>query len=436
MELRHIHKEASYLLAVSGGIDSMVMADLFLQHSMNVQVVHCNFSLRGEESDMDQQLVQTWCNRHNIPFHVQRFNTADVAAQHSISIQEAARVLRYTYFNELLSLTSLDYVATAHHQDDTIETVFFHFLRGTGIKGMTGIPVSNEKIIRPLLHHSKKEIEAYAVLHSIEYRNDSSNKKEEYTRNKLRNTILPLIEESFPQLRQTMSKNINRFNEVNEIYQDAIEKMRRRLLEQRGQDYYIPIRKLQHVSPLQTITYELIKPFHFSFEQAIELIRLFDSHTGAYIQSHSHRIIRNREMLIITSIDTSASDMIIVNASSEEISCADFTVSFSRLAGPLDIRSKEKNVEWIDCQQLKYPLLLRKWRQGDYLYPLGMTKKKKVSRMLIDEKIALPEKEKIWVLESDKKIVWVSGIRIDHRYRMTNTTTDIVQIRLVKNTTA
>jgi tRNA(Ile)-lysidine synthase len=327
-------------------------------------------------------------------------------------------------------------VATAHQQDDTIETVFFHFLRGTGIKGMTGIPVSNEKIIRPLLHHSKKEIEAYAVIHSIEYRNDSSNKKEEYTRNKLRNTILPLIEESFPQLRQTMSKNINRFNEVNEIYQDAIEKMRRRLLEQRGQDYYIPIRKLQHVSPLQTITYELIKPFHFSFEQAIELIRLFDSHTGAYIQSHSHRIIRNREMLIITSIDTSASDMIIVNASSEEISCADFTVSFSRLAGPLDIRSKEKNVEWIDCQQLKYPLLLRKWRQGDYLYPLGMTKKKKVSRMLIDEKIALPEKEKIWVLESDKKIVWVSGIRIDHRYRMTNTTADIVQIRLVKNTTA
>ncbi len=435
MELRHINKEARYLLAVSGGIDSMVMADLFRQNTLNFQVAHCNFCLRGEESDMDQQLVQDWCARHNIPFHFQRFNTADFATEHSLSIQEAARLLRYTYFNEILSLGSLEYVATAHHQDDNIETVFFHLLRGTGIKGLTGIPVSNERIIRPLLHISKKEIESYAVFNSILYRNDSSNKKEDYTRNKLRNIILPLIEDSFPQLRQTMSKNIVRFNEVNEIYQKAIDAMRAKLLEQRGQDYYIPIRKLKLVSPLQTVIYELIKPFHFSFEQAIELIRLFESHTGAFIQSHSHRIIRNRDMFVITSIDISASDMMLIDTSTEEISCADFSVWLKPMSGPLDIRSKEKNVEWVDRRLLKYPLLFRKWRQGDYLYPLGMTKKKKVSRMLIDEKLSLPEKEKIWVLESDKKIVWVSGIRIDNRYRITDNTKEIIQIRIIKNRT-
>ncbi len=432
MELRNIHIEKEYLLAVSGGIDSMVMADLFVKNSINFQLVHCNFSLRAEESDLDEQLVIDWCASNNVTCHSKRFDTLGYAEEQSLSIQESARSLRYAYFSELLALHHLDYVATAHHQDDTIETVFFHFLRGTGIRGLTGIPATNQQIVRPMLHITRKDIEAYAAANGILYRNDSSNLKETYTRNRIRNTILPLIEETFPQLKPTMAKNIARFQEVHEIYQRSVETLRKKLIEQRGKDFYIPIRKLKHVSPIQTITYELIRPFHFSYDQALELVRMTDSPTGALLQSHTHRIIRNRDMFIITETATLHSDIILIDEFVEKVSCAHFDLLFKSVSEVTDKALKSADMAYIDADALKYPLLLRKWRQGDYLYPLGMTKKKKVARVLIDAKLSLPEKEKVWVLESDKKIVWILGMKLDNRFRLGEHTKRILQMIATK----
>jgi tRNA(Ile)-lysidine synthase len=360
MELRNLKKEKTYLLAASGGIDSMVMADLFLKNGISFQIAHCNFSLRGEESDMDEQLVKDWCAANAIPYHTTKFDTALYATEHSLSIQESARVLRYDYFNQLLETHQLAQVATAHHLDDNIETVFFHFLRGTGIKGLTGIPALNGRIVRPLLHIPKEEIIAYATAHNIPYRNDSSNAKETYTRNKIRNTLLPLIEGHFPQVRQTLSSNIERFTEVNEIYQRSVETFRKKLTESRGKDFYIAIRKLKHVSPLHTITYELVKPYHFSFDQALELLRLKDSMTGSFIESQTHRIIRNRDHFIITEKAAELSEMILIEAAAEKVSCADFELTFKLTSEPSDLSLKTAFIEFIDAGGLKYPLLLRK----------------------------------------------------------------------------
>ncbi len=432
MELKNIHKEKTYLLAVSGGIDSMVMAELFLKHELKFSVAHCNFSLRGEESDGDEILVRIWCDKNKIPFFVKRFETALYAKQHSISIQESARALRYAFFNELLKIHNIDFIATAHHRDDNIETVFFHFLRGTGIKGLTGIPEMNQHIVRPLLHIPKKEIVAYATEYSIEFRNDSSNKKDKYTRNKLRNTILPLITETFPSLNENMAGNIARFNEVNEIYQYAIAIITKKIIEKRGKDFYIPILKLKNSSPIQTITYELIKPFQFNFEQSIALLKLMESQTGSYVQSKTHKIIKNRDFFIITELNNTESEMVLIDAKDTVISCADFDLNFKALSEENRDTAKESLIEMIDADVLQYPLLLRKWRQGDYLYPLGMTKKKKVARVLIDAKISLPEKEKIWVLESDKKIVWIIGIKLDNRFKLHANTKNMLQVHCIK----
>jgi len=432
-ELKNTDNNKTYLLAVSGGVDSMVMADLFRKQGFSIHVAHCNFSLRGEESDLDEQLVKNWCENNQIPFHTKRFDTTAYAAEHSLSIQECARELRYAFFYKLLETEKTDLIVTAHHVDDNIETLLFHFLRGTGIQGLTGIPAKGDRLVRPMLHITKENILQYAMEFSVPFRNDSSNLKETYTRNKIRHSVVPFLEERFPNMKHTLADNINRFKDVNEIYQNAISSILKKLIEKRENDLYIPILKLKKTTPLQTITYELIKPFQFNFQQAVELLKLMDGQSGTYIQSSTHKIIRDRDFFIITALDTPQSGFILIEKETERVRCRNFELIFKPNSGEKKEINTDPNTEMVDASLLKYPLILRTWKQGDYLYPFGMDKKKKVARVLIDAKLSLPEKEEVWVLESERKIVWIIGIKPDNRFRVTEKTKTILHLQCFKN---
>ena len=426
MNLENLNKAKKYLLAVSGGIDSMVMADLFLQQQLEFSVAHCNFQLREEDSNLDEQLVTDWCTKNNIDYFIKRVDTKEYCAQYKCSIQVGAREIRYAFFDEICADKNIDFIVTAHHQDDTIETVLFQFFRGTGIQGLTGIPARNQKIIRPLLSYSKQQILDYAAKFQVAFREDKSNLKQDYSRNKLRLHIIPQLEESYPAFKNNIANNIHRMTEVNEIYLQQIKNYKKKLIEQRGKDFYIPILKLKTISPLATILFELIKEFHFSYEQTLQVLQLLERQTGSLVASKSHQIIKNRNFLIVNEKNTQLSELILIDEGNTKIETQDFVMKLKSIGSDkFEINKGLKHCA-IDAKLIEFPLLLRKWRTGDYLYPFGMTKKKKVSKVLIDAKIPLHEKETVWVVESNKKIVWIVGVKSDNRFRVSEKTQNVL----------
>lgn len=418
----NLPKTKSYLIAVSGGVDSMVLCDLLLRHGYNFSVAHCNFGLREKESDADEQLVTQWCDTHQVKIFVKKFDTQLYAEQQHLSIQLAARELRYDFFRKLCEAHSINYILTAHHQDDNIETVFFHFVRGTGIQGLTGIPFQNENVMRPLLSFTKKEILQYAEENNIIFREDSSNQKNTYTRNKIRNAILPAIEEFLPTVKQNIVQNIQRLSEANEIYNQRIAQCQKKLIELRGKDFYIPILKLKNITPLNTVLYELLKPFDFSYEQAQQAIMIMDSEAGRKIETQNYRLLKDRRFFIISKKETTVTDILYIDEDTTQIETSDALWNIRCVAADKHKIIVDKSVIQVDASQLEFPLILRRWRQGDYMYPLGMKKKKKIARILIDEKVPLHEKENIWVVESNKKIICVAGIKTDERFKVTDKT--------------
>jgi tRNA(Ile)-lysidine synthase len=426
MKLENLNKFKKYLLAVSGGIDSMVMADLFLQQQLEFSVAHCNFQLREEDSNLDEQLVIDWCIKNNIDYFIKRVDTKEYCAQHKCSIQVGAREIRYAFFDEICADKNIDFIVTAHHQDDTIETTLFQFFRGTGIQGLTGIPARNQKIIRPLLSYSKQQIVDYAAKFQVAFREDKSNLKQDYSRNKMRLHIIPQLEELYPAFKNNIANNIHRMNEVNEIYLQQIKNYKKKLIEQRGKDFYIPILKLKTITPLATILFELIKEFHFSYDQTLQVLQLLERQTGSLVASQSHQIIKNRNFLIVTEKNTQLSELILMDEGNTKIETQDFVMKLKSIRADKFEINKGLKYCAIDAKLIEFPLLLRKWRTGDYLYPFGMTKKKKLSKVLIDAKIPLHEKETIWVVESNKKIVWVVGVKSDNRFRVSEKTQNVL----------
>jgi tRNA(Ile)-lysidine synthase len=426
MKLENLNKAKKYLLAVSGGIDSMVMADLFLQQQLEFSVAHCNFQLREEDSNLDEQLVIDWCIKNNIDYFIKRVDTKEYCAQHKCSIQVGAREIRYAFFDEICADKNIDFIVTAHHQDDTIETTLFQFFRGTGIQGLTGIPARNQKIIRPLLSYSKQQIVDYAAKFQVAFREDKSNLKQDYSRNKMRLHIIPQLEELYPAFKNNIANNIHRMNEVNEIYLQQIKNYKKKLIEQRGKDFYIPILKLKTITPLATILFELIKEFHFSYDQTLQVLQLLERQTGSLVASQTHQIIKNRNFLIVTEKNTQLSELILMDEGNTKIETQDFVMKLKSIRADKFEINKGLKYCAIDAKLIEFPLLLRKWRTGDYLYPFGMTKKKKLSKVLIDAKIPLHEKETIWVVESNKKIVWVVGVKSDNRFRVSEKTQNVL----------
>ncbi len=429
------------LLAVSGGVDSIVLTDLVAKSGFDFIIVHCNFQLRGEESERDEKFVTSMQTRYGKDVLVKRFNIQDYALQNKTSIQEAARVLRYQWFNELVegemsiqnkeeknfqtSLSTL-YLATAHHANDSIETLLINFFRGTGLTGLHGIPLKQGKIIRPLLFAKREEIYDYARDNNLKWVEDSSNAMDKYTRNFIRLQMLPSIKQVFQNAEDNLLNNIERLREAQLLYQQSIQQHIKELCEAKGNETHIPVLKLQKRKPLNTIIWEIIKLYNFHSAQVDEVKKLFIAETGSYIASHSHRVIKNRNWLIIAPLKAEETPHILIEEGDKKIKFIKGFLKIEKLQTTQLNLQTFNNVAIIDAKEIKFPLLLRKWKQGDYFYPLGMQKKKKLSKFFSDQKLSRTEREKAWVIETNKKILWVIGYRIDDRFKITTITKTIL----------
>ncbi len=431
------------LLAVSGGVDSVVLCEVCKQAGYDFVIAHCNFQLRGGESERDEEFVKDLAKKYDAEIFVKKFYTDKYAEENKISIQVAARELRYEWFNSLISnkqyaiskesgchLPTANWIVTAHHANDNIETLLMNLFKGTGISGLRGIFSKHGKIVRPLLFAKKEELLEYATENKLSYVEDSSNLSDKYTRNYFRNQLIPSVQKVFPQAEDNLLDNIERFRDIEILYQQSIALHKKKLLEKKGKEVHIPVLKLLKSAPLTTIVYEIIKDFGFTSNQIEEVIKLLNSDSGKYLQSASHRIIKNRKWLIISPVDTSIAENILIEEADKAVQFAKRKLKVERFTIASSQLSTDNSIACLDADEIKFPLLLRKWKQGDYFYPMGMNKKKKLSRFFIDQKLSLTEKENIRVLEMNKKIIWIVGKRIDDRFKITSTTKNILKISL------
>jgi tRNA(Ile)-lysidine synthase len=317
---------------------------------------------------------------------------------------------------------------TAHHADDNVETLLMNFFKGTGINGLKGILPVQGRLIRPLLFAGKSEIEDFAQANALSFVVDSSNASDKYTRNYFRNQLIPMIQQVFPKVSENLRDNLDRFREIEMVYSAALVQHKKKLLVLKGGEVHIPVAKLKSVTPLATIVYEIIKDFNFTAHQANDVIALLESDSGKYINSLTHRILKNRNWLIINLLNNSVAKNILIEEKDSELLFEAGKLQVNRLI--FNKLSNSLSIAKLDFAKIKFPLLLRKWKQGDYFYPLGMQKQKKISRFLIDQKLSLADKEKVWVLEMDKKIIWVVGMRIDDRFKITPQTKEVLEFKL------
>ena len=436
------------LLAVSGGVDSVVLCELCRQANHDFEIVHCNFQLRGEESERDKRFVTQLGEKYKVEVKIKRYDTEEYAKENKMSIQEAARVLRYEWFDELITSSESEvnsqygepgtphskhrtFLLTAHHADDNAETILMNFCRGTGLHGLTGIPAAYGNIRRPLLIFTKAELVQFAKENNLEFVEDSSNLSSKYTRNLFRHEIIPAISKAYPQVNENLNDNVSRFQEIEKLYRIAVGDIKKKLLKKKGKEYHIPIKQLMGYNN-RALIYEIITDFGFHEKQIDEVIKLSGSESGKYIDSptFNYRIIRHRHWFIISPIQSVQSGIIIIDNGTRNL---EFGIGQIRIEvisnSPFPI-PHSPDIGCFDLKLIRYPLILRKWKAGDYFYPLGMKKKKKLSRFFIDQKLSKTEKEKAWVIEMDKKIIWVVGKRIDERFKVSEKTRSVLSIHL------
>ncbi len=429
-----LHRKRT-LLAVSGGMDSVVMVDLFHELGLQFGIAHCNFQLRGEESECDEALVKALAHKYRVPIYTTRFDTTSYAEGKGVSIQVAARELRYEWFEQMRAANKYDYVATAHHLNDNIETVLHNFIKGTGIKGLRGMLVRREKLIRPMLSLSRDEIKAYQQEHKLEYREDSSNTSDKYTRNNIRHNLVPLIEEINPGFEAGFDDRLKIFSDIESLYQNKIQRINKQLFEKRGSDTYIPIRKLKKLSDKRSVLFEYLQPLGFNASQVDDILSVLEQGSGQQFLSETTRVIKDRQFLIITNKGQTDFSTMLIEKGDAEVKLPNGSISLNISEAVKISIKKDKTLAYLDLNKLEFPLILRQWKKGDYFYPFGMAlKKKKVSKYFKDQKMSLPEKESIWILESAKKIVWIAGERIDERFKVTSGSKSVLVLKLTINT--
>jgi tRNA(Ile)-lysidine synthase len=410
------------LLAVSGGIDSMVMAHLFLRRNHKEGIAHCNFSLRGQESDKDEELVRQFAADNNIPFYTIRFETKAYAKRNKLSVQMAARELRYNWFEEIRRKNGFDSVAVAHNLNDNIETLLINLIRGTGLAGMAGIKPLNNNIIRPMLFATRQEIQTYCDKNKIVFREDKSNADTKYTRNKIRHQVIPVIKEINPSVELTLNETAERFSGFNEIVSDYISQLREKIGEEKEHIISFNISLLKTHLHNKAVIFELFKPYGVAKAKLNDLIRVIDGKTGGQIITDTHRIIKNRKEIVV-------SEEAYMQETSYTISDINAFCIYPGISSARNVKitdtyeiPSDPHIACIDLQRISFPVLIRKWKPGDYFYPLGMKQKKKLSDYFIDNKYSRFDKETIFILESDGKIVWLIGDRIDDRFKITSST--------------
>lgn len=419
------------LLAVSGGIDSMVLAHLFLNLQNEKGIAHCNFSLRGKESDEDENLVRSFAENNNIPFYSIRFDTRMYARNKGLSIQMAARELRYKWFEEIRSEKGYDSVAIAHNLNDNIETLIINLVRGTGLAGLTGIhPVSN-RIIRPVLFATREMITNYCNQNGVQYREDRSNADTHYIRNKVRHLIVPVLKEINPSIETTLSETAERFIGINELVNEFITKLRYKISERREGNVIFNYTQLKQHLGNKTTVFELFKPFGITNVQLDDLLKVMQGKTGGRIHTNTHRIIKNRKEIIVSVAEDRNEATYIINSIDDFMSVPGIDSAYFAAIESFDI-PLDPSVACLDSEKITFPMVIRKWKPGDYFYPFGMKQRKKLSDYFIDRKYSILDKENKLILELDEKIVWIIGDRIDNRFRITKHTSKALLIMSTK----
>ena len=417
-------KDKKLLLAVSGGIDSMVLLDLLNKLRFNICVVHCNFQLRGTESDGDEMLVKEICQDSYIPYFIEKFDTLEFAKENKLSIQLAARKLRYDWFQEIISL-GYDYVLTAHHLDDNVETFLINFTRGTGLEGLTGIPAQNGNIIRPLLPFSRLEIENYALEKNIQWREDSSNASDKYFRNKLRHDIVPILKELNTGFLDSFQNTLHHLQQAESLVDDASKLVYEKVVEEKDNRLEIHLKPLFEFKNYIAYLYQWLKNYGFSAWN--DIYDLVEAQSGKQVFSETHVLLKDREKLILSERKSSNKEEIYSIKSLDNKVNIPLKLRFSK---GVNIFETHSNCIFVDENKLKFPLTIRKWQEGDYFYPSGMNGKKKLSKYFKDEKYSLLDKENQWLLCSENQIVWIIGKRADDRFKSKETTQNSIKIVL------
>jgi tRNA(Ile)-lysidine synthase len=424
-------KEPSLLLAVSGGLDSMVLTDLCLKSGLNISLAHCNFKLRGNESDGDEILVKEVAKTHNLDVFITSFETEAFAKTSKQSIQMAARQLRYEWFETLQNQHGFKYILTAHHADDNLETFLINLSRGTGVEGLSGIPEINGSIVRPLLEFSRDEIHNFATQEKISWREDSSNQSTKYLRNNLRHTIIPLLKELNPSFIESFQKTQNHLKDIQSILDDYMLEVEDKVIESIEEDQIVyNIDQLESLNNPKAYLYQLLKEYNFT--DWTQIATLLEAQSGKQILSSTHRLLKNRSQLILRPLNVSSELSILIESSEKNISIPvqpfDLKLEITTFIEPTS-----DNVLYLDFESLQFPLRLSHWKIGDYFYPSGMSGKKKLSKYFKDEKLSLIEKENTIVLYSENNVVWVIGKRADQRFLATKNSTQILKLSIERN---
>lgn len=420
----------SILLGVSGGIDSMVMLQLFLKSGFKIAVAHCNFGLRADESDGDEQFVKYYCLMNGIVCHSIKFDTNEYAAENKLSIQVAARELRYAYFEEICKEYKYTKVAIAHNLNDTAETVLINLCRGTGIKGVAGIKVMNGNIIRPLIFATRIEIEDFAKSHDVKYREDSSNSTTKYKRNFIRHKIIPELRYLNPSVDRAIADTANHLQEAVWLVEEQLARIRDVVISKQGEDTLFSVEALKKERSARFFLVEELNQFGFSPSMASAVIELLNAESGRRVESSTHTLYKDREFLILTSKKVKDDSEILISEDTKSI-LSPVKLKIETLGDISDVKiEKDPDIALLDCSKLQFPLKIRIWHPGDKFIPFGMSGYKKISDFLVDIKVPLHQKNNVYVLLSGDDIAWVIGYRIDNRFRIDEQTSNVIKFSL------
>lgn len=418
---------AKVIVGLSGGIDSMVLLDLLVLLEYRCIAAHCNFHLRGAESDRDADFVRKWCKNTDIPFTSIDFDTTGYAEDRKISIEMAARELRYEWFEILRKQYEADAIAVAHHRDDSVETVLLNLIRGTGIKGLSGISPRNGYVVRPLLTVSRSEIEDYIIERELPYVTDSTNDQDIYLRNYLRLNVIPKLEVVNPSVKESIIRTSKNISEAEKIYSESI----REYIDVVFINDKINIPMLKKTASPQSVLFELLSPLGFTSSTIEDIFQSMDSTPGKVFLSDRYRVIKDRSDFILEKItsDIISDEHYLIEEESKEIT---FPVRFNLRKEKTPVKiEKKKNILYADADKLKFPLIMRRWKAGDWFIPFGMNGKKKLSDYFTDRKFSLKDKKEAWVILSGENIVWIVNERSDNRYKITDESKNIFIIEYV-----
>jgi tRNA(Ile)-lysidine synthase len=400
----------SLLVAVSGGVDSVVLVHLLHQAGFKFSIAHCNFGLRGEESEGDESFVHKLAEKYNVACFRKYFNTSYIAEQQKSSIQIVARNLRYEWFDTLLNTYHYQYLLTAHHQNDVLETVLYNLVKGTGIAGLHGIKAKNQKIIRPLLCATKEEVVNFAKKNNLAWREDSSNTSSKYSRNLIRNEVIPLLKHINPNLESTFQQTVEKMSAVEKIVEQEINRLKSSIQHIDNEVVYIDFAKLLAENETVFKLYELLKPYHFNYQQVQQIIESLGKEAGKVFLTDTHTLVKDRQHLVITpneQLDLAHQKAeILIEQQTQFVDYQDYKIKIANYAKTPDFAIRtETNIALLDKSKLEFPLVLRKWQDGDKFKPLGMKGLKKVSDFLNDKKIPLNLKNNVLVLCANNKII-------------------------------